>query len=153
MGDLERYLDEIVEPTIEDLRQNPTSVRHAFLACVVVFHSIDYLTFPKSSRGVRQKFRIQSREFAVVEHVAHAFKHVAAGKPARPHLTASEVIRRPPAFWGVMEWGLSRWGDPTGGVTLDRARDVDLLETVTRATEFFRKQTNRLQRRGPRRRE
>jgi hypothetical protein len=31
MQDLIRYLKGIVEPTIKDFEQNPTSVRHAFL--------------------------------------------------------------------------------------------------------------------------
>jgi len=41
--DLERYLGEVVEPTIKDLEANRTSVRHAFLACVVTFHAVDDL--------------------------------------------------------------------------------------------------------------
>jgi hypothetical protein len=40
---LERYVDEIVAPTINDFEENPTSVRHAFLGCVATFHAIDYL--------------------------------------------------------------------------------------------------------------
>jgi hypothetical protein len=38
-----RYLDDIVEPTITDFENNPTSVRHAFLACVATFHTVDYI--------------------------------------------------------------------------------------------------------------
>jgi hypothetical protein len=41
--DLERYLGEVVEPTINELKANRASVRHAFLACVVTFHAVDYL--------------------------------------------------------------------------------------------------------------
>ena len=43
--DLTRYLDEIVDPTIIDLENNRTSVRHTFLACVAVFHAIDRLSW------------------------------------------------------------------------------------------------------------
>jgi hypothetical protein len=75
MEDLMRYLDEIVDPTIKDFESNPTSVRHAFLACVVAFHAIDYLAYPRKSRGLRQKFGKESPEFSVIDHVAHAFKH------------------------------------------------------------------------------
>jgi hypothetical protein len=45
MEDLESYLDAIAEPTIKDFEDNPTSVRHAFLACVEVFHGIDYSAY------------------------------------------------------------------------------------------------------------
>ena len=96
MEDLVRYLDEIVEPTINELQENPTSVRHAFLACVAVFHTIDYLAFPdkKAPRALRQKFGRKSPEFAMVDNVAHAFKHVVAGNPKEPRLIVKEVISR-----------------------------------------------------------
>jgi hypothetical protein len=57
MEDLERYLDEIAEP-IKDFEAHPTSVRHAFLACVVVFHGIDYLAYPRMRPStLRQQFQ------------------------------------------------------------------------------------------------
>src|SRR5689334_10244272 len=43
MEDLEHYLAAFVRPTIADFERNPTSLRHAFIACVVTFHSVDYL--------------------------------------------------------------------------------------------------------------
>lgn len=43
MQDLERYLHEIVQPTVDDFRQQPSSVRIGFLACVAVDHAVDYL--------------------------------------------------------------------------------------------------------------
>jgi hypothetical protein len=52
--DLIRYLKDIVEPTIKDFEKNPSSVRHAFLACVATFHAVDYLAFPAKHRGWRQ---------------------------------------------------------------------------------------------------
>src|SRR5262249_41608096 len=73
MENLVRYLDSIVEPTIDDFRNNPTSVRHAFLACVVVFHAVDYLAFPRKSPGLRQKLGNKSPDFKLVDEVAHAF--------------------------------------------------------------------------------
>src|SRR5260370_404335 len=79
MEDLRRYLKEIIEPTVHDLEQNPTSIRHAFLACVVVFHSIDYLAYPKKPSYLRQEFRRQTKDFVIVDQVAHAFKHVITG--------------------------------------------------------------------------
>jgi hypothetical protein len=142
MEDLARYLSEIVDPTVKDFERDPTSVRHAFLACVAVFHSVDYLAFPRSSRGVRQEFNNQSQEFAVVDRVAHAFKHVSTGRPSE-RFKASDVISRPPAAWDVAgAWDLSRWDDSVGGVTLDSDRSVDLLEVIRDAVTFLRLKTS-----------
>jgi hypothetical protein len=139
MEDLERYLNDIVDPTINDFEAHPTSVRHAFLACVAVFHGIDYLAYPKKRPAtLRQEFANRSPDFQLVDYVAHAFKHVSAGPRNDPHLTVSDVIARPPGVWGQMVWDLSRWDDPTGGVTLNEKRDTDLLEVVKRAAAFLR---------------
>jgi len=82
MEDLVSYLDEIVGPPVADFEKNPTSVRHAFLACVAAYHSVDYLTFPKKPRGERQELGTASADFKLVDDVAHAFKHVVSGNPA-----------------------------------------------------------------------
>jgi hypothetical protein len=141
MEDLVRYLSEIVEPTIADFEQNPTSVRHAFLACVAAFHSIDYLAYPAKPQRLRQLFRRQSMDFVLVDYVAHAFKHVASGNPSGKRLVSAEVISRPAAIWGSAVWDLSRWDDATGGVTLDNDRSVDLLTAIKRTVDFLRKKT------------
>jgi hypothetical protein len=134
--DIERYFAEIVDPTITDFEKNPTSARHAFLACVVTFHCIDFLAL----RHLRQKFQKHS-EFAIVDRVAHAAKHVKTGHPKNPHnqpLTAVNVVARPPAVAGVMVPGLSRPGDAVGGVTIWSEAALDLLAIVKRAAEFLR---------------
>jgi hypothetical protein len=136
--DLVRYLGDIVEPTIKDFEEHPASVRHAFLACVAAFHAIDYLAFPKRSRGLRQKFRKQSPDFATVDDVAHAFKHVVAGNRRKPSLKAQQVIARPPARAGVMMVGFSQLGDPVGAVVLATDLSVNMLGVVTRAAQFLR---------------
>jgi len=137
--DMVRYLDEIVEPTIRDFEKNPTSVRHAFLACVATFHAIDYLAYPrKRPSTLRQKFARLSPDFKIVDEVAHAFKHVVAGNRAKPKLKAAEVGSRPAAFAGVMVAGLSRLNDLHGGVTLYSDRNLDLLNVVKRAVLFLR---------------
>jgi hypothetical protein len=139
MEDFVCYLEEIVEPTVKDFEEHPTSRRHAFLACVAVYHAINYLAHPKCEQQLLQKFREESPEFMTVDLVAHAFKHV-VGKRGRERLKADQVISRPPGRWGEAVWDLSRWDDPDGGVTLDRDRDVDLLDVVRCATAFLRKQ-------------
>jgi hypothetical protein len=143
MKDLEQYLLEFVEPTVRDFEANPTSVRHAFIASVVTFHSVDYLAHPKNARQVREEFNRLSPAFRLVDRVAHAFKHVGSGdrrSPEKPPLSSADVIARPPAVWGTMVWDLSRWDDETGGVTLDSDREIDLLDVVKEAVEFVRGQ-------------
>jgi hypothetical protein len=137
MTDLSQYLEEIVGPTIEDFQQNPTSRRHAFLACVAVCHAVDYLAYPKGPRDLRQRFCHESADFKIVDEVGHAFKHVVVGRRNDPRLKASEVISRPPADWEKASWDLSRWDDPVGGVTLDAERTVDLLDAVKNAVTFL----------------
>jgi hypothetical protein len=134
MEDLERYLNEIVEPTIKDFEADPTSVRRAFLACVVVFHGIDYLAYPrKRPSTLRQQFNRKSSAFATV----------VTGNRKKPKLKADEVISRPPAAWDKAEWNASHWDDPAGGVTIGSDRSVDLLEVVKAARDFLRAKTRR----------
>jgi hypothetical protein len=140
--DVDRYFEQIVDPTIADFEANPTSVRHAFLAAVVVFHAIDYIAFPKKSATLRGALFRKHADFATVDRIAHAFKHVATGhadSPNNPPLPASQVIARPPMYWGKSgAYGLSRYNDPVGGVTLDGDRHLDVLSAIKRAAEFLR---------------
>jgi hypothetical protein len=139
MEDMLRYLDEIVEPTIKDFEANRTSVRHAFLACVTTFHAIDYLAYPnKRSASMRQKFRKNSSAFAIVDDVAHAFKHVETGDRRRPRLKADQIVTRPSAHYGIAKWDESLWGDADGGVMLKDKTDTDLLDEVRKAVTFLR---------------
>jgi hypothetical protein len=73
MDDILGYLDLIVEPTFADYQRNPHSARHAFLACVAVFHCIDRFPNPKNTRKAWGK---KSIEFLVVDMFAHHLKHV-----------------------------------------------------------------------------
>jgi hypothetical protein len=73
---LSRYLEVIVEPTFEDFKRNPGSVRHAYLACLVTYHAIDRVTFPAKPGNLLDKWRDESLEFMLVEQVALHLKHV-----------------------------------------------------------------------------
>jgi hypothetical protein len=143
MEDLERYLNDVVDPTIRDFEQHPTSVRHAFIACVVTYHGVDYLAHPRKwSADLRQKFRRESLDFDLVDDVAHAFKHVVVKRQDPNVKAAAEVISRPPFIWGEAVWDLSRWDDAIGGVTLVGARNIDLLDVVKRAAAYLRSKTS-----------
>ena len=133
--------------SIQEFAVNPKSRRLAFLACLTTFHAIDYLAPPgsKPNKGnLLKRFRSESAEFAVMERVACAFKHVKTGKPDTPAnqpLASGDLIARPPGTWGEAVWGLSNWGDLVGGVSLDQHRTVDLLATVRAAARFIRAQS------------
>lgn len=136
MTDARTYFDDIVIPTIKDFENERASVRRAFLACVALFHTVDYLAAqPRSlNKGnLRREFRNESAEFAIVDRVAHAFKHLEAGCEAAPDnkpLHVRAVFSRPPSFVGVMVIGLSYLGDTRGGVEIWNERGSDLLHVV-----------------------
>jgi hypothetical protein len=105
------------------------------VACVATFHAVDYLAYPRTSRGLRQEFGKASPDFELVDHVAHAFKHVISGNPQKPNLKSDEVIKRRGAFQaGVF--------DPlafdVGAVTLVDRPAVNLLRSVKQAVQFLR---------------
>jgi len=76
VDDLLQYLELIVEPTFADYKINPTSARHAFLACVAIYHAIDRAAYHKSTGNLEKQWRKQSLEFLIVDMMAHHFKHV-----------------------------------------------------------------------------
>jgi hypothetical protein len=138
--DLRTYLAEIVNPTINELEAEPTSIRRAFLACVVTFHAIDYLVYPKRPGARRSQFRKQSRAFSVVDRVAHAIKHVKAGKAEDPQnqpLDPKDVISRPPGYFDGGYLDISRYDDLVGGVTARNDPEADLLAIVKETAQFL----------------
>jgi hypothetical protein len=67
----DEYMREFMEPTIKDLVQNRASKRHAFLACLVTYHTIDYLCGKRRKAVLRGEYRAQSAAFAAVDRIAH----------------------------------------------------------------------------------
>lgn len=76
MDNLGRYLEIMVEPTFEDFQRNPASMRHAYLACLVVYHAVDRAAYPAKPGNLLDKWRAESQEFMLVEQVALHLKHV-----------------------------------------------------------------------------
>jgi hypothetical protein len=75
---LARYLEVIVDPTFDDFHSNTGSVRHAYLACVAIFHAVDRAAEENEARSahLRQVWCKESLEFKLVDIIAHHFKHV-----------------------------------------------------------------------------
>jgi hypothetical protein len=132
----EAYMKEFVGPAIADFEAKPGSRRHAFIACVVTFHCIDYIARPSANN--RNDFRKENRDFAIVDLVCHAFKHSEGGhlcSPTQPSLKVDEVTERPPATYDTAVWDQSVWDDSVGGVQLNGQED--LLTVVKRAAAFL----------------
>jgi hypothetical protein len=72
---LDRYIELIVEPTFEDFKRNPTSIRHGYLACVATYHAIDRAAHPLDAQVQQEQWRSESQEFMLIEEVAMYFKH------------------------------------------------------------------------------
>jgi hypothetical protein len=137
MEDLERYLEEFVEPTIADFARDPSSVRLAFIGCVTVFHSVDYLAHPRRPAILRQQWRQKSKAFRTVDEIAHAFKHVkATGNPSP--LRAKEVVSVSGAFDRAV-FDVSTFDG--GFVTLvESDPTTNVLTVVREAAAFAREQ-------------
>jgi hypothetical protein len=136
MIDLERYVFDFVEPTIDDFEKNPTSVRHAFLACVAAFHGVDYLAWPDEPKNLRAHLRLNDY-FLIVDDVAHAFKHVATSRRPNKGLKATDVVSRSPGAFDSATFDRSHFDADTGKVTLTRDDGINLLETVKEAVQFM----------------
>ncbi len=89
---LARYLELIVDPTFDEFEKNRSSVRHAFLVCVAIYHAIDRAAEESGERAakLRQVWRKESLEFGLIDIIAHHFKHVQSSDekipPTRPGL-------------------------------------------------------------------
>jgi hypothetical protein len=93
----EEYMREIMAPTIKDLAHNRASKRHAFLACVATYHTIDYLSGKRRKAVLRGEYRAQSAAFAAVDRIAHGRVDAQPG-PKQPALHAETPADSPAAF-------------------------------------------------------
>jgi hypothetical protein len=94
MSDLARYIEVIVEPTFDEFKRNPRSVRYAFLSCVTIYHAVDRAAYPDKHGNLLREWRKKSLEFKLVEIVANHFKHVKASdeKVTRPGIPISFAL-------------------------------------------------------------
>ncbi len=119
------YLLEIVAPTVRDASDDRRSRRKAYLACIAVYHLIDYLAVDAAEEGGtgrRRREAIEVRLKAHAETALHVVRGVTNGVKhsvlERPHVIPfgpGQDYWRPPARAGEMECGVSQLGDLTGG--------------------------------------
>jgi len=118
------FFESIVVPTVSEFESNPMDLRRAFLACLTAFHMCDYLEPNKQRRRtLYEQIRAECPHFETVERVANAFKHTESSR--RP-LPVNLVFARPPAIAGLMQAGLSRFGDYKGGVEIWGEKGTDI---------------------------
>jgi hypothetical protein len=98
MNTLARYLELIVDPTFDDFHTKRGSIRHAFLACVTIYHAVDRVaeTEGKSVKHFRQMWGKESLEFKLVDIIAHHSKHVKSTDerilPSRPGIPIGHAL-------------------------------------------------------------
>ena len=75
MNDLDEYIELIVEPTFADFSKDARSVRHAYLACLAIYHAVDRAAYPDEAGTLAEQWRSESLAFMLVDEVAQHFKH------------------------------------------------------------------------------
>jgi hypothetical protein len=110
------YVNEIVEPTIKEFRDEPRSRRRAYLACIVTFQIKEHLVRAGENKSdVHAKMKQSCRDaFELVRSICNGSKHVETDKSHLFPFRAGSDWDRPPARCGVAQAGLSRVGDATG---------------------------------------
>lgn len=127
----EEYMREVLEPTIKDLVQNRASKRHAFLACVATYHTIDYLCGKRRKTVLRGEYRAQSAAFAAVDRIAHG------RADAQPGPKRSEALPDSSAAFAEGNSKINAPGDARAARL--RGEGADILAIVNEAADFLAK--------------
>lgn len=132
------YMTSIVVPCIKDFRDHPRSRRHAYIACIVLFHLKDYLK-RNGEAGVEQVIRkTHAIAFDAVRGVCNGTKHVSTDASHAVQFAAGQDWDRPPAFFGTAIFGVSRFGDKTGGREFKTNQgNIDIYHAVKAVLKSF----------------
>jgi hypothetical protein len=109
------YVNEMVQPTVREFRDERRSRRRAYLACIVVFHIIDYLKNAGEKDVWRKLKQANPDIFELVRSICDGSKHFETNAKHAVHFRAGSDWDRPPAFAGIMRAGVSFLGDTKGG--------------------------------------
>ena len=111
----QEFMDQVVLPTVAELKVEPRSRRRAYLACIVTFHLKDHLK-TAGETGIETTMRTAAGDsFDVVRGICNGTKHVQTDQSHPIPFAAGKDWDRPPAILGQMIIGVSRLGDPHGG--------------------------------------
>ena len=140
--DPEEYLSTMVRPTLREYAEDRSSVRRAFLACVVTFHTIDYIANGEKPAVLRSRVRKECPSFILIDRVAHAFKHASTGNlrdEVQP-LKSKQVRSRSSAIFGQAVFGEAIFGDAHGGVIIPGAMHTELYDELQKVISYFEMQ-------------
>jgi len=103
------YVNEIVQPTVREFRDERRSRRRAYLACIVVFHIIDYLKNAGEKDVWRKLKQANPDIFELVRSICDGSKHFETNAKHAVHFRAGSDWDRPPAFPGSCEQAFPSW--------------------------------------------
>ena len=89
--ELDKYVDLIVNPTLDELQRDLLTPRRSFIACLVTAHCVDRVTMQGAT--ARQIWRRQCVEFGFVEYVCNTTKHVSADSEQAPPIVNAIPMR------------------------------------------------------------
>ena len=136
--DAEDYVKLVVIPVVEDLEKNPNSIRHALVASIMLYHTIDYIRYGRGSNSTKSL-----RRFRVIQDIANLTKH-AFLDPARTKNKGRILVQLSDVAVGdssAFSDGSyfsdgTTWADANGTVRVDYPFDrgnevVDLTSLIT----------------------
>jgi len=133
----QEFMDEIVLPSVVELKDNRRSRLRAYVASIVTFHLKDHL-HKAGCRKIEDAMRAECGDaFDVVRGICNGTKHVQADTSHPVPFAAGDDWDRPPASAGQLLCGISRAGDAYGGREIGsgtQSRDIYFaVRTVLRA--------------------
>jgi hypothetical protein len=133
-------MNEIVVPTLRDLRDDRRSRRRAYLACIAVFHLKDHLKKAGEAR-IEDAMRTECGvAFDVVRGVCNGTKHVETDGTHAIAFRGGADTDRPPAIFGVAIFDVSRFDDAVGGREVRHGGDrLDVYECAKALVLAYRK--------------
>ncbi|OJU31997.1 MAG: hypothetical protein BGN99_03435 [Alphaproteobacteria bacterium 65-37] len=89
----EEFLQEVCQPSVEELVADPTSFRRAWVAVTSLFHFADYVALERDTRleSVHREFADEFTDFSLVRDVANASKHAELARGPRKGLSAAHI--------------------------------------------------------------
>jgi hypothetical protein len=136
MEDLERYLKDVVQPTVQEYRAEPGSSRRAQLACLVLFHSVDYLAYPNPASKLRTEWRKRSEDFKIIDDIAHAFKHYQS-TTSRRRTKTTDISMRSNGAIGTIAFNTYPFDSSSSTVVVATYKNLDLLKSVLQTERFL----------------
>ncbi|MFO1173211.1 MAG: hypothetical protein U1E49_19870 [Hyphomicrobiaceae bacterium] len=113
-----QYFNEIALPTVQEFKKDRQSRRHAYLACIAVFHVMNYLAEARSEKKAKTVQDIVKADlgesFHVVRVVCNSAKHLRLDDKHEIEFRSGDDWSRPAARAGQAIAGLSRIGDQNG---------------------------------------